>query len=81
MPVASGTSLLNYRLAERLGAPHAFFKRKPLGWGLLFGWPPDFDGAESGDRFVFVELEGNPKYLGGSCGMETWSRGFAARGR
>jgi eukaryotic-like serine/threonine-protein kinase len=65
----------------KLGAPRELFRRKPLGWGLVFGWPPGFDVSAQGDRFVIVEPEGNATDLGGIVVEENWAREFERAGR
>ena len=61
----------------RLGAPREVFTRKPLGWPLLFGWPPGFDVSADGTRFVIVESQGSSSNLGGIVIEENWTREFA----
>ena len=66
----------------RLGTPRALFTRKPLGWPLVFGWPPGFDVSPQGDRFVFAEpVVSGRQDRGGIVVLENWSREFAAPGR
>jgi eukaryotic-like serine/threonine-protein kinase len=60
----------------KLGAPRELFKRKPLSWGLVFGWPPGFDVTADGTRFVVVEPQSNVKDVGGIVVEENWSREF-----
>ena len=75
---ASGDSIMELDVAlgaePKLGAPHELFKRKPLGWGLIFGWPPGFDVSPDGRRFVIVEPQGNPRDLGGIVVEENWDK-------
>jgi len=61
----------------RLGAPRELFTRKPLGWPLLFGWPPGFDVSADETRFVIVESQGTASSLGGIVIEENWTRAFA----
>jgi len=61
----------------RLGAPHELFKRKPLGWPLIFGWTPGFDVSSDGQRFVLVEAQDVAKPSGGITIEENWTREFA----
>ena len=60
-----------------LGVPREIFKRKPLGWPLLFGWPAGFDVSADGTRFVIVESQGAASSLGGIVIEENWTRAFA----
>jgi dipeptidyl aminopeptidase/acylaminoacyl peptidase len=77
---AIGESIMEVDIAlgpePKLGAPRELFARKPLGWGLVFGWPPGFDVSPQGDRFVIVEPQGSPRDLGGIVVEENWSREF-----
>jgi hypothetical protein len=68
--VATGNEL-------RLGAPRDLFKRKPLGWSLIFGWPAGFDMSADGQRFVVAEPVSSKADLGGIVLVESWSREFA----
>ncbi len=68
-------------LEPRLGTPRELFARKPLGWGLIFGWQAGFDVSAHGDRFVIVEPQGDTSDRSGIVVEENWSKGFAARGR
>jgi serine/threonine-protein kinase len=61
----------------RLGTPREVFARKPLGWPLIFGWPPGFEVAPDEKRFVVVESQGAAKELGGIMIEENWTREFA----
>ena len=61
----------------RLGAPRALFSRKPLGWGLIFGWPPGFDVSPQGDRFVISQGVGEEQEDNGIVVLENWPREFA----
>ena len=78
---ARGEALMEVDLAAgpepRLGAPREIFTRKPLGWPLIFGWPPGFDVSADGSRFVVVESEGNARDLGGIVVEENWTKEFA----
>jgi len=66
----------------RLGKPRALFTRKPLGWELVFGWPPGFDVSPQGDRFVFTEpMESQSPERGGIVVIENWLRDFASPAR
>jgi dipeptidyl aminopeptidase/acylaminoacyl peptidase len=79
---ANGDTIMELDVAlgaePKLGAPHELFARKPLGWGLVFGWPPGFDVSPDGNRFVVVEPQGNPRDLGGIVVEENWTRAFAS---
>jgi len=61
----------------RLGTPREIFTRKPLGWGLIFGWSPGYDVAADGNRFVVVEPQGASKDTGGIVIEENWTKEFA----
>ena len=61
----------------KLGAPRELFTRKPLGFPLLFGWPPGFDVSADGKRFVIVESQGAASSRGGIIIEENWTREFA----
>jgi eukaryotic-like serine/threonine-protein kinase len=61
----------------RLGTPREIFKRKPLGWPLIFGWPPGFDVSPDGNRFVVVEAQDVAKASGGIVVEENWTKEFA----
>jgi eukaryotic-like serine/threonine-protein kinase len=61
----------------RLGAPRDLFKRKPLGWSLIFGWPAGFDVSADGQRFVVAEPVSSKADLGGIVLVENWYREFA----
>jgi len=54
----------------RLGTPRAVFTRKPLGWPLIFGWPPGFDVSPQEDRFVVVQSLDNKRDLTGIVVVE-----------
>ncbi len=58
----------------KLGVPRALFARKPLGWGLVFGWPAGFDVSPDGSRFVVVEPQTDARQLGGIVVEENWER-------
>ncbi len=60
----------------KLGAPRALFRRKPLGWPLIFGWDPGFDVSADGGRFVVVEPLAEAKARSGILVDESWSSGF-----
>jgi len=76
-----GESLMEVDVATdpvlRLGTPRALFSRKPLGWGLIFGWPPGFDVSPQGDRFVISQPVGEEPEENGIVVLENWSREFA----
>ena len=82
---ARGEALMEVDLAAgpepRLGAPREIFTRKPLGWPLIFGWPPGFDVSvgfmPSSFGGVVVESEGNARDLGGIVVEENWTKEFA----
>jgi hypothetical protein len=65
----------------RLGAPRIVLARKPLGWPLMFGWPPGFDVSAGGDRFVVAQPVGAEQDLGGIVVLENWLGEFAAKAR
>jgi hypothetical protein len=65
----------------RLGAPRIVLARKPLGWPLMFGWPPGFDVSAEGDRFVVAQPVGAEQDLGGIVVLENWLGEFAAKAR
>ena len=78
-----GDTLMEVNVATapslRLGTPRALFTRKPLGWGLIFGWPAGFDVSPQDDRFVVVQpVEGKPD-VNGIVVLENWSREFPRR--
>ena len=56
----------------KFGAPRELFKRKPLGWGLVFGWPPGFDVSPDGSRFVISEPQADVHDLSGIIVDENW---------
>jgi len=58
-----------------LGKPRELFTRKPLGWPLIFGWPPGFDVSADGSKFVIVEPSGDSRDLGGIIIEENWIKG------
>jgi Tol biopolymer transport system component len=58
--------------ALRLGKPRALFTRKPLGWGLVFGWPPGFDVSANDDRFVICQPVGDKQEVNGIVVLENW---------
>jgi eukaryotic-like serine/threonine-protein kinase len=61
----------------RLGTPHAVLTRRPLGWPLIFGWPPGFDVSPQGDRFVVAQALNDKQDLGGIVVLENWTSEFA----
>ena len=61
----------------RLGKPRALFTRKPLGWPLIFGWPPGFDVSPQGDKFVIVQALNDKQGEGGIVVLENWTGEFA----
>jgi len=61
----------------RLGVPRAVFTRKPLGWPLIFGWPPGFDVTAQGDRFVVAQAVSDKPDSGGIVVLENWNAEFA----
>jgi serine/threonine-protein kinase len=63
----------------KLSAPRLLFTRKPLGWSLVFGWPPGFDVSADGERFVVVEPQVSATMLGGITVDENWLQEFAGR--
>jgi eukaryotic-like serine/threonine-protein kinase len=66
----------------RFGTPRLLFTRKPLGWPLVYGWPPGFDVTPDGDRFVIVEAQEveRPEHSG-IVVVENWAREFTLEGR
>jgi Tol biopolymer transport system component len=60
----------------RLGTPREIFTRRPLGWPLIFGWPPGFDVSSDGNRFVVVEAQDVAKSSGGIIVEENWTKEF-----
>ena len=75
---AVGDAIMEVDLAlgaePQLGAPRELFKRRPLGWGLIFGWPPGFDVSPDGSRFVIAEPQANAHDLSGIIVEENWSQ-------
>jgi Tol biopolymer transport system component len=62
----------------RLGAPRTLFTRKPIPWGMIYGWPAGFDVAPGGDRFVLVQpIEDSKRRRYGVVVAENWARDFA----
>jgi Tol biopolymer transport system component len=61
----------------RLGKPRVLFTRKPLGWPLIFSWPPGFDVSAQGDRFVIVQALDDKQARGGIVVLENWTGEFA----
>jgi serine/threonine protein kinase len=61
----------------RLGTPRPLFTRNPLGWSLIFGWPPGFDVTAQGDRFVIAQALNEKQDLGGIVLLENWDGDFA----
>jgi Tol biopolymer transport system component len=56
----------------RLGAPRVVLARKPLGWSLMYGWPPGFAVAPGGDRFVVAQPVGDEQDVSGIVVLENW---------
>jgi Tol biopolymer transport system component len=77
---ARGDSIMEVDVAygsePRLGTPREVFARKPLGWPLIFGWPPGFDVSPDEKRFVVVESQEAAKDLGGILIEENWTNEF-----
>ncbi len=66
------------RPSFRLGTPRPVFSRKPLGWSILFGWPPGFDVSADGQRFVIAEaVGGEEQNVSGILVVENWFAEFA----
>jgi serine/threonine-protein kinase len=63
--------------ALRLGTPRPVLTRKPLGWSLIFGWPPGFEVSADGRRFIVAEAVGGDKRSSGILVVENWSGEFA----
>ena len=61
----------------RLGTPRELFTRKPLGFPIIFGWPPGYDVSADGNRFVVVQSEGDGHDLTGIVVLENWTKEFA----
>jgi hypothetical protein len=61
----------------RLGKPRALFTRKPLGWPLIFTWPPGFDVSAQGDKFVIVQALNDKQGESGIVVLENWTGEFA----
>jgi dipeptidyl aminopeptidase/acylaminoacyl peptidase len=61
----------------RLGTPRPIFTRKPLGWTLIFGWPPGFDVSPQEDRFVIAQSLSDKRDLNGIVVVENWFREFS----
>jgi hypothetical protein len=78
---ARGDTIMEVDVASgpepRLGAPREVFTRKPLGWQLIFAWPPGFDVSPDEKRFVVVEPQGAAKELGGILIEENWAKEFS----
>lgn len=62
--------------ALRLGTPRPLFTRKPLGWGLIYGWPAGFDVSPEDDKFVIVQPVEEKADVNGIVVLENWSREF-----
>ena len=61
----------------RLGKPRVVVSRKPLGWPLINSWPPGFDVAADGSRFLVVQPIQSDETASGIIVHENWLRGFA----
>jgi eukaryotic-like serine/threonine-protein kinase len=59
-----------------LGKPREVLKRQPLGWPILFGWPPGFDVSKDGQRFLVLQAEGGQKSATGFVVVESWFSEF-----
>jgi eukaryotic-like serine/threonine-protein kinase len=62
--------------ALTLGKPRTVFTRKPLGWPLIFGWPPGFDVTAQEDRFVIVAPVEERADINGIVVQENWAGEF-----
>ncbi len=65
----------------RLGSPRIALARKPLGWRLVFGWPPGFDVEPGGERFIVAQSVGGSQELSGIIVLENWIGEFEGAGR
>ena len=61
----------------RLSAPRPLFTRQPLGWNLIFGWPPGFDVSPRDDRFLISQALEDKGEENGIIVLENWLREFA----
>ena len=62
--------------ALRLGQPTRLFEREPLGWPLIFGWPPGFDVSPDGERFVINQATDRGEARTGIVVVENWLSEF-----
>jgi len=62
--------------APRLGSPTVVFERKPLGWPLLFNWPPGFDVTSDEKRFVLCQAVQGENVSEGIVVVENWLSQF-----
>jgi serine/threonine-protein kinase len=60
----------------RLSAPRPLFTRKPLGWSLIFAWPPGFDISPQDDRFLIAHAAQERADQGGIMVVENWMGEF-----
>jgi hypothetical protein len=65
--------------AFRLGQPREIFTREPLGWTLIFGWPPGFDVSADGERFVVCRAVEQERSTSGVIIVENWLGEFESR--
>ncbi len=61
-----------------LGTPRKLFTRDRLGIPLPFGWPPAFDVAPDGDRFVVLQRVGEETPTRGITVVQNWFSEFRA---
>jgi Tol biopolymer transport system component len=67
---------VTYEPNLRLGVPRRLFTRKPLGWILIFGWPPGFDVSPADDRFVIARSLAEKPETSGILVVENWLADF-----
>lgn len=61
-----------------LGTPRKLFTRDRLGVAMPFGWPPAFDVAPDGDRFVVLQRVGEETPNRGITVVQNWFSEFRA---
>jgi len=62
--------------SPRLGNPRVVFARQPLGWPLMFNWPPGFDVTSDEQRFVLCLPVAGEQVPEGIVVVENWSSEF-----